>query len=202
MLREGYHSVGDSSVGDSSADAEHSEGVISKKQIFKGNIIGVESWQVLLPNGKEASRDIVIHPGASVIIPVSKNNELYMVRQYRTPVGEVSLELPAGKLDEGEEPDVCAIRELKEETGLEADKIQHILSFYSTPGFSNEILHLYIATGLCEGIACADEDEFVTVEKIPIDELTNMILSNKITDAKTIIGILLADKFIKGEAEI
>ncbi|NLP13400.1 MAG: NUDIX hydrolase [Clostridium sp.] len=181
---------------------EYEEKTISKKEVYKGNIINVEKWQVLLPNGKEASRDIVIHPGASVIIPLTENNELYMVRQYRKPVDAELLELPAGKLDEEEDPEVCAKRELKEETGLDADELKHVLSVNSTPGFSNEVLYIYLATGLHEGTACTDEDEFLRIEKVPVKKLLDMILNHEITDAKTIIGILLADRIIKGEMKI
>ena len=178
---------------------KYEEKTISKKEFYKGNIINVEKWQVLLPNGKEASRDVVIHPGASVIIPLTENNEIYMVRQYRKPVEAELLELPAGKLDAGEDPKVCAQRELKEETGLDADEIKHVLSFNSTPGFTNEILYMYLATGLHEGTACTDEDEFLRVEKFPVNKLLDMIFNHEITDAKTIIGIFLADKILKGD---
>lgn len=180
----------------------YEEKTVSRKHIYSGNIISVESIGVLLPNGKEASRDMVIHPGASVVIPISENNELYMVRQYRKPVEKELLELPAGKLDKGEDPEVCAKRELKEETGLEASKIKHILSIHTTPGFTNEILHMYAAVGLHEGEACADEDEFISSEKVPINKLVEMILNHEITDAKSIIGILLAEKIVKGEIKI
>ncbi|HHV29149.1 NUDIX domain-containing protein [Acetivibrio mesophilus] len=180
----------------------YEEKTVSKKHIYSGNIISVESVNVLLPNGKEASRDVVLHPGASVIIPISDNNELYMVRQYRKPVEKELLELPAGKLDKGEDPEVCARRELKEETGLEAAKLKHISSIYTTPGFTNEVLHIYAAVGLHEGEACADEDEFISTKKVPVNNLVEMILNQEITDAKSIIGILLAEKIIKGEIKI
>ncbi|WP_265444470.1 NUDIX domain-containing protein [Acetivibrio straminisolvens] len=180
----------------------YEEKTISKKSVYSGNIISVESVNVLLPNGKEASRDVVLHPGASVVIPINDNNEIYMVRQYRKPVEKELLELPAGKLDKGEDPGVCAKRELKEETGLEADKIKHILSFYSAPGFTNEILHIYAAVGLHEGEACADEDEFISTKKVPVDKLVEMVLNHEITDAKSIIGIFLAEKIVKGEIKI
>ncbi|HOM02532.1 MAG TPA: NUDIX hydrolase [Acetivibrio sp.] len=180
----------------------YEEKTVSKKRVYDGNIISVESVNVLLPNGKEASRDVVLHPGASVVIPISDNNDVYMVRQFRKPVEKELLELPAGKLDKGEDPEVCARRELKEETGLEADKIKHILSYYSAPGFTNEILHVYAAVGLHEGEACADEDEFISSKKVPINKLVEMVLNNEINDAKTIIGILLAEKIVKGEIKL
>lgn len=180
----------------------YEEKTVSKKDIYQGNVIKVGMLTVTLPNGKEATRDIVYHPGASVVIPISSDNELYMVRQYRKPIDKESLELPAGKLDQGEAPEICAHRELKEETGLEAGKMKHIVSVHSTPGFCNEVLHMYVATELKEGEACADEDEFISSEKIPVKKLVDMVLDHKITDAKTIIGILLADKLINGDISL
>ena len=180
----------------------YEEKTLERKQIYEGNIIKVESLTVSLPDGKEASRDIVLHPGASVIIPISENGEIYMVTQYRKPIEKVSLEIPAGKLDKGEDPEVCAKRELKEETGLEAGTIKHLISIHSTPGFCNEVLHLYVAMDLKEGDSCADEDEFISCEKIPANKLLDMVLNHEITDAKTIIGILMADKILKGEIKI
>ncbi|MCX7923314.1 MAG: NUDIX hydrolase [Clostridia bacterium] len=177
----------------------YEEKTLSRKLVYKGGIIDVESQTVLLPDGREASRDVVLHPGASVVIPISEAGELYMVRQYRKPIGKTTLEIPAGKLDAGEDPLVCAQRELKEETGLEAKNIKHLISVHSTPGFSNEVLHMYAATELQEGEACSDEDEFISSEKIKISELIDMVLNHEITDAKTVIGVLLADKIVKGE---
>ena len=178
---------------------EYEEKVVKVEPIYNGKMIDVELMTVTLPNGNTATRDIVRHPGASVVVPVNDNREIYMVRQYRAPLGKISLELPAGKLDRGEEPETCAVRELKEETGLTAESLKHIISIHSTPGFSDEVLHMYIATGLKEGVSNSDDDEFISTEKIPMDMLTVMILNHEITDAKTIIGILLAHRIIKGE---
>jgi len=125
-----------------------------------------------------------------------------MVRQFRKPIEAVSLEIPAGKLDHGEDPKVCAERELKEETGLIAESLTHLVSIHSTPGFSNEVLHLYVATGLSEGESCADEDEFISTEKYTVAKLVDMVLRGEITDAKSIIGILFADKIISGKLNI
>lgn len=173
------------------------EKTVAQKHIYQGNIIKIDTLTVTLPDGREATRDLVTHPGASVIIPLNENGELYMVRQYRKPIERMSLEIPAGKLDNGEDPGICAARELKEETGLSAEKLEHLVSVHTTPGFCNEILHIYLATGLKEGEQCADEDEFITSEKIPVNELVNMVMSGEITDAKSIIGILMADRIIR-----
>ena len=180
----------------------YEEKTVSRRQIYQGNIIKVESLTVTLPDGRRATRDIVTHPGASVILPLSENDELYMVRQFRKPLEMVSLELPAGKLDPGEDPQICAERELKEETGLMAENIRHLVSIHTTPGFSNEVIHMYAATGLKEGDSCADEDEFITTERIPVKELVDMVLKGGITDAKSIIGILMAEKIIRGDVDI
>lgn len=181
---------------------DYYEKTIEEKHIYKGNVINVSMQTVILPNGKEATRDIVKHPGAAVIIAISANHEIYLVEQYRKPIDRITLEIPAGKLDEGEEPIECASRELKEETGLESKRIKHIASIHSTPGFSNEILHMFVATELTEGNSNADEDEFISSVKIPIEKTIKMILDGEITDSKTIVGILLADKIIKNEITI
>lgn len=178
---------------------KYEEKTVFMEKIYKGNVISVEKHTVTLPNGKESTRDLVLHPGAAVVIPLTEKGELYMVRQFRKPLDMVSLEIPAGKLDPGEEPLECARRELKEETGLAAESLRHILSIHTTPGFSNEVLHMYVATGLKEGEACADEDEFISWEKHSVQELMEMVLMGEITDAKTIIGIMLAEKLGKGE---
>lgn len=180
----------------------YEEKTIAEKHIYSGNIINVELVTVTLPDGRQATRDIVMHPGASAVIPLNEKGELYMVRQYRKPIEAVSLEIPAGKLDHGEDPQICAERELKEETGLSANKITHLASVHSTPGFSNEILHLYAATGLSEGESCADTDEFISTEKFAVTQLEDMVLNGEITDAKSIIGIFLADKIISGKINI
>jgi len=178
------------------------EKTIDEKNIYRGNIINVDMLTVTLPNGKTATRDIVRHPGGAAVIPINENGEIYMVRQFRKPLDAVSLEIPAGKLDKGEEPAVCAGRELKEETGLTAEKLTYLISVHSTPGFSDEVLHLFAATGLKEGDSCADEDEFITTEKYHVDELLRMVMEGKITDAKSIIGIFLADRIISGKIDI
>lgn len=177
---------------------DYFEKTLKTDEIYKGNIIKVQNLTVSLPNGKEATRDIVLHPGASVVIPINEHGELYMVKQFRKPLDLTTLELPAGKLDSvGEDPRVCAERELMEETGLRAESIDHLISIHTTPGFCNEVIHMYTATGLTQGEACTDEDEFLDVEKIHVSQLVDMILEHKITDAKTIIGVLLAERKIR-----
>lgn len=178
---------------------DYAEKTVSVEDIYQGRVIKVKSQVVEMPNGKKAERDLVMHPGASVVVPLTENGELYMVRQYRKPIEKMSLEVPAGKLDEGEDPLDCAYRELGEETGLKAEKMEFLMEVHSTPGFCNEKLNLYLATGLKEGEAHSDEDEFLSCERIPVRQLVDMIISGEVTDAKTIIGILVADRILKGE---
>jgi ADP-ribose pyrophosphatase len=181
---------------------DYNERTVSEKHIYSGNIINVDLVTVTLPDGRQATRDIIRHPGASAVIPLNEKGEMYMVRQFRKPVEAVSLEIPAGKLDRGEDPLICAGRELKEETGLTAGKLTYLVSIHSTPGFSNEVLHLFAATQLHEGESCADEDEFISTEKYSVEQLLDMILEGKITDAKSIIGIFLADRIIRGKIDV
>lgn len=177
---------------------DYVEKTISEERKYTGNIINVNKATVILPNGKETTRDIVRHPGASVVVPMTDDGGLLLVKQYRKPCDMISIELPAGKLDEGERPEVCAIRELREETGYTAGNIQKVIGIHSTPGFSDEILHMFVATSLTRGDACPDEDEFISCRKYTISECIEMVESGQITDAKTIIGIFLADRIQKG----
>jgi len=178
------------------------EKTIKEERKYTGNIINVDKVTVVLPNGKESTRDVVRHPGASVIVPITNDGKIIMVEQYRKPCEMISLELPAGKLDAGEPPEECAKRELHEETGYIAGKLTKVLSIHTTPGFSDEVLHMFVATDLIEKKANPDEDEFISCEKYDISELLSMIDNGKITDAKTIIGIFLGDKIKKGEYKI
>ncbi len=169
---------------------ELTEKTIKTDVIYNGNFINLEKLTVKLPNGKEASREVVRHPGAVAIVPLTSDNEVLMVRQYRKPLDKVLLEIPAGKLNYGEDPFECGVRELEEETGCTAEKYTFAGQIISAPGFSDEVLSIYIATGLKQGSQNLDEDEFLTVEKIPFNTVIELILKNEIEDAKTIVGIL------------
>lgn len=170
-------------------DARLREQFLSTEQVFDGKIIKVQVDTVQLPDGKKAQREVVKHPGAVAIVPLTAQNEVVLVRQYRHATGEILQELPAGKIDDGESPLVCAKRELKEETGLTASCWRELFSFYTSPGFCNELLYMVLAQDLCQGEACLDEGEFLDVIKLPLDEVKQMILAGKIKDAKTITGI-------------
>ena len=173
------------------------EKTVSSEVRYDGKIIKLHIDKVICPNGKEALREIVRHPGGVAVVPVDDEGYVYMVRQYRIPYDAIMLEVPAGKLDKGENPDVAAERELREETGLVAEKIISLGNFYPTVGFCDEDLRMYIATGLKQGEADPDDDEFVEVEKIHIDTLADMIMNNEIRDGKTIASVLKAREYIR-----
>ncbi len=174
------------------------ERTIDKKLIYKGKIIDLEVLDVELPDGNRSKREIVLHRGASAIIPIDQDGNIVMVRQYRKPVEKELLEIPAGTLEEGEDPLHCAKRELIEEIGYGAKSFEPLVSFYSTPGFTTEKLFLYIARELYKEEGEADFDEFIEVEKVKLEDAFSMVMDGKIEDAKSIIGILLAYQRLKG----
>ena len=168
------------------------EKTIETNVLYEGRIINLHVDTVLCPNGNTASREFIRHPGGVGVVPVDEQGYVYMVRQYRIPYDEILLEIPAGKLDKGEDTAIAAQRELREETGLRAEKIEFIGNFYPTVGVCDEDLRMYLATGLTQGEDAPDEDEFINVEKIHIDKLVDMIMNNEIKDGKTIAAILKA----------
>ncbi len=165
--------------------------------IHKGVIFDIERLTIELPNGKTAYRDVIRHSGASVVVPITEDGHVILVKQYRKPIEEVSLELPAGKLDEGEDPVRCAARELKEETGYNADRFIKILTLYPAPAYSDEVLHVFVATNLSKGEASPDEDEVIQAFKYKLDDVIKMIHDGTIKDSKTVSGILFADRLLK-----
>jgi ADP-ribose pyrophosphatase len=179
----------------------YEEKTLTVERKYTGTIINVDLLTVELPNGQIATRDIVRHKGASAVIPVTADNEIILVRQYRKPNEMVSIEIPAGKLDDGEDPCDCAVRELEEETGYKANHIEKLFSMHSTPGFSDEILHIYIARDLIPGDANPDEDEFISSFSVSMDEAVAMIKRGQITDGKTISAILAAKVFFSRKNE-
>ena len=170
----------------------YSEKTVRTESVYEGSIIHVEKLTVELPNGKTATRDIVRHKGASAVVPVTAEGDFLLVRQYRKPNEMVSIEIPAGKLDAGEDPESCAIRELEEETGFRAATLEKLFSMQSTPGFSDEIIHVFLATNLLPGNPDPDEDEFISAFPVPFPEALSMIRDGRITDGKTIAGLYAA----------
>jgi ADP-ribose pyrophosphatase len=172
------------------------EKTMKSDKVYEGKIVNLRIDTVELPDKKYSKREIVEHPGAVGLIPITEDNCVILVKQFRKPVEKFLIEIPAGKLELNEEPRETAIRELKEETGFEAGKIEYLLEFYTSPGFSNEKIHLFLATDLIEGEATPDSGEFVEKVKISIEDLLKMVDRGEIVDSKTIIGINLADKYI------
>jgi ADP-ribose pyrophosphatase len=173
-----------------SPDSGLIERFVRKKTIWHGNAIDFRVDTVRLPNGMLATREFIFHPGAVGVIPFVDKDTIAMVRQYRHPVGEVTLELPAGKLDKGENPLSCVRRELREETGYTARKIKPLVQYWPTPAFANEVLHMYVAEGLKPGKMQTDHDEFLQCVTIPFRKALRMVLDGKIRDSKSVIGIL------------
>lgn len=167
------------------------EKTLSTNPIFSGKVISLQVDEVELPNGRLAKREIVKHPGAVAIIPITDDNKIVMVEQYRAALGRTIIEIPAGKLEKGEEPRESAIRELEEETGYECNSLEWLISFYTSPGFADEIIHVYIAKGLTkkEHAASLDEDEFVHLHEVSLDEALTLIQEQKIYDAKTAYAV-------------
>ncbi|MDR1701747.1 MAG: NUDIX hydrolase [Sporomusaceae bacterium] len=168
------------------------EEFLNSQKVYDGKMISVKYDTVLLPNGKVAFREVVEHPGAVAVVPVTKSGKIVLVRQYRYPVGQVLWEIPAGKLSPKEDPDDCALRELAEETGFTAKTLKKLGSIFTGPGFTNEIIHLYLADKIAEGTQNLDEDEFLHVAMYTQKQVKKMVKTGEICDAKTIAGLTLA----------
>lgn len=166
------------------------EKTLQTEHIYKGKIISVQLDQVELPDGSKSVREIVKHPGAVAIVPFTKDGKMVVVRQFRKPLEKEIYEIPAGKLEQGEDPETCALRELEEETGYTPRKINFITSFYTSPGFANELLYLYEAEDLEEGKAHPDADEFVEMSEISLDEGLELMKNEQIHDAKTAFALI------------
>lgn len=163
---------------------------------YNGRILSVRKDRVLLPDGKEATREIVQHNGGVGVVAVTEDRKIILVKQFRKPTEEVLIEIPAGKLEINEDPEACAIRELEEETGKIPKSIKLLTKFYPSPGYSSEILYIYFSDKLENGRINLDEGEHVETFEVTFEEAINMIKSGEIKDAKTIIGILLAKDHI------
>lgn len=165
---------------------------ISRATIYEGRVVRLYVDDVRMPDGKTARREIVRHPGAVAIVPFDKDGNIVLVRQYRYAAGRALLEIPAGTLDAAELPDVCAIRELQEETGYRPGKLERIGGIFVAPGYTTEYIHLYIATDLTESRLDMDDDERIEVIRLPMSEVVARIRSGEIADGKTISAVLLA----------
>lgn len=182
-------------------DAALEEKVLSGEAVFCGKLINVEHWQVALPDGKTALREVVLHPGAAAIVPVDDHGMVTLVRQHRVAIGRFTWEIPAGKLDfKGEDTLAAARRELEEETGLHAREWRALSHIDTTPGFCNERIGLYLATGLTQHRAHTDADEFLNVRAFPLEEAVARVMQGEWTDAKTVAGLLLAWNVLRAQS--
>jgi len=173
-------------------DEELIETKLGSENIYDGVLLHVRRDTVKLPNGNEAKREWIKHPGASSVIPILPDGQIILVKQYRYPIGKITLEVPAGKLDSpDEDPLECAVRELSEETGYTSSNIYKLTTIATTVGFSNELIHLYAAEDLQAGEQHTDEDEFINVIKAPLAEAMRMVEDGRIIDAKSIVSILM-----------
>jgi len=166
------------------------EKTLSSTYIYQGRVINLRQDRVNLPGGRETTREIVEHPGAVVILALTNEKKIVMIRQFRKPAEEVLWELPAGTIEPGEDLEKCARRELEEETGYYPRKVKKIITFFSTPGFCNERLTLFLVENLEKRNKNEEADEFIKVELIDLKEALRLVKENIIKDAKTIIGIL------------
>lgn len=172
------------------------EKTISSDRIYTGKVISLKVDTVEIENKGYQKREIVEHQGAVAIVALTDDDKVVLIKQFRKPIEQVIWEIPAGKLEIGETPKECAIRELKEETGYSAKNIKLIHKFFTSSGFSNQKIYIFLATGLTKGEHKFDEDEIIEKYEIDINEARNMIIKNEIEDAKTAIGILLAKELI------
>jgi ADP-ribose pyrophosphatase len=167
---------------------------VRRRRVHRGVAVDFWSDRIRLPSGKTAVREYLGHPGAVAVVAVAggppTDPDLLFVRQYRYPVKEVTLEIPAGKLDPGESPLVCVHRELEEETGFRARKVRRRLSFWPTPAFANEVIHIYEARDLVPGRFAPDDDEFIQPVRLPLSRALRLIETGRIKDSKTLIGLL------------
>jgi ADP-ribose pyrophosphatase len=166
--------------------------LLKSEAVFSGRAFKIRRDTLELPDRRTTRLDIVEHIGSVILVPLDENGNLLFVRQYRHAAGLDLLELPAGTLDEGEEPDACAHRELREETGMRAESVRELGSFYLAPGYSTELMHVFLATGLHPDPLEADEDEFLSVERLSIEQAFGLASKGDLPDAKTLAALYLA----------
>lgn len=180
---------------------QHFEKTLSEEYFYKGAIINLRRDRVELENGAQANREIVEHPGGVCVVALTDQNEVLFVNQFRYPYHKMVREIPAGKLSRGEDPFECGKRELQEETGATAGRYTFLGDFYPSPGYCEEIIRIYLAEELTFGSQNLDEDEFLDVERMPLEQAVQLVLENKIEDGKTQAGLLKAYLLVSRRAE-
>ena len=175
---------------------ELKESRISSSQVYEGSFLDVRKDIVELPDGNRSTREWIKHPGAACIIPVMSDGKLALIKQYRYPVQSIMIELPAGKRDTEESPEACAIRELEEEIGYSAGKLTFVTKIHPAIGFANEQMWIFLAEQLIQSQKNTDHDEFVELMPTSINQAVELVWNGAITDVKTIIGILWAERLL------
>ncbi len=168
------------------------------RPIYEGRVVRLRVETVRLPNGNVSELEIVRHPGAAAVVPLDRDGTVHLVRQYRHATGRWLLEVPAGKLDGGEPPEVCAARELEEEVGQTAGSLAPLGRIFTTPGFTDERIWLFLATDLTPARQALQPDESLRVERVPLEEAVRMALGGEVEDAKSICALLRAERHVKG----
>lgn len=176
---------------------------LSSTRVYHGRVINVDLDRVRFPDGSEGELEMVRHPGASAVVPflsdpAGEDPQIMLLRQYRYAAGTFLYEIPAGRLDPGEDPADCARRELIEETGCTAERVERLITMYSTPGFTDEKIHLFLAVGLTHGVTAHEHDEFIDTETMALSRALEMIERGEIRDGKTLVGILYAAGYRAG----
>lgn len=174
------------------SDAE----LVERRNVYPGKVVNLFVDRVRLPNGNVTDVEVVRHMGAAAVVPVDSDGRVLLVRQFRHATGGYLLEVPAGKLDPGESPETCALREVEEETGYRADRLTPMGWIWTTPGFTDEKIWLYLATGLERSEQTLDHDEVLTVERVPLDDAVEMATTGRVVDAKSICGLLRAPRYL------
>ncbi|MGD0781031.1 MAG: NUDIX hydrolase [Dehalococcoidales bacterium] len=178
------------------------EKTLESKYIFKGRALNLRVDTIITADGRRTTREIVEHRGAVVVVPLDAEDNVLMVNQYRTPLAKNLLEIPAGGIEKGEDDEAAVIREMQEETGFKPQKLVFLAGFYSTPGFSNEYLHLYLATDLVPSRRHAEDTADIKLVRAPVGKVREMILSGKIQDAKSIAGLLFMLEWRKKKSKL
>lgn len=168
------------------------ETITHQRQIYSGRVVTLSLLDVTLPNGEAGKRELIQHPGAVAVVALDSDNNVLLVKQYRIAADKILREIPAGTLNPGEDPFVCAERELQEETGYKPGKLERIGGIYPAPGYTTEFIHLFIATDLTESRLAMDADEFIEVERLPLAQAVALVDSGEIADAKSVAGLLRA----------
>ena len=176
---------------------------IATRRVYTGRVINLDVDTVRFPNGSTGELEMIRHPGASAVVPflsdpAGDDPQVLLIRQYRYAAERYLYEIPAGRLDPGEAPDACARRELREETGCTAERVEHLTTMYTTPGFTDERIHLFMAVGLTRGEDAREADEFIEVEGMPLSKALSLIERGEIQDGKTALGLLFAAGFRGG----